>query len=199
MPATPLGHRARRARPVGSTGLGSDFRPTLLVTAAVYIARPRSIPLGRLMLVADSPTGRLRSSPASLWSPPCPATTGNRHHRNDAPVPLRVPRARAKPITSAVPPASPPTTAAAPRTAPLDSITRGYVEEALNTYRACCYKATAVLIGAAVERLVFSLRDELAPRLKKRGTKPIKGLDAWQAKTALEAVAQQLRPDLASD
>src|SRR5262249_1031797 len=83
--------------------------------------------------------------------------------------------------------------------APLDSITRGYVEEALNTYRACCYKATAVLIGAAVERLVFSLRDELAPRLKKRGTKPIKGLDAWQAKTALEAVAQQLRPDLASD
>ena len=49
MPATPLVHRARRARPVGSTGLGSDFRPTLLVTAAVSIARPRSIPLGRLM------------------------------------------------------------------------------------------------------------------------------------------------------
>src|SRR5262249_17131111 len=88
MPATPLVHRARRARPVGSTGLGSDFRPTLLVTAAVSIARPRSIPLGRLMLVADSPTGRLRPSPASLWSPPCPATTGNRLHRNDDPLAL---------------------------------------------------------------------------------------------------------------
>src|SRR5262245_2301142 len=43
----------------------------------------------------------------------------------------------------------------------LDDITRGYVEEALNTYRACCYKATAVLIGAAVENLVLMLRDKL--------------------------------------
>src|SRR5262249_57906378 len=55
MPAPPLVPRARRARPVGSTGLGSDFRPTLLVTAAVSIARPRSIPLGRLMQLPTPP------------------------------------------------------------------------------------------------------------------------------------------------
>jgi hypothetical protein len=81
----------------------------------------------------------------------------------------------------------------------LGAVTRGYVEEALNTYRACCYKATAVLIGAAVERLVLALRDELLTRLKARGSKPLKGLDAWQVKTALEAVAKQILPDLSAE
>jgi hypothetical protein len=78
----------------------------------------------------------------------------------------------------------------------LDPIARGYVEEALNTYRACCYKATAVLIGAAVERLVLDLRDELLPRLKARNIQVPKGLDAWQVKTVLEAAAKQLLADL---
>jgi hypothetical protein len=82
---------------------------------------------------------------------------------------------------------------------PLDPVTRSYVEEALNTYRACCYKATAVLIGAAVENLVLILRDELRRRLEARGLKPSKGLTAWQAKTALEAVAKQILPDLAGE
>jgi len=38
----------------------------------------------------------------------------------------------------------------------LDEVTRNYVEEALKTYRACCFKATAVLIGAALENLVMT-------------------------------------------
>jgi hypothetical protein len=83
--------------------------------------------------------------------------------------------------------------------APLDSVTRGYVEEALNTYRACCYKATAVLIGAAIEHLVLVLRDELVHRLKARRATVAKGLEVWQVKTILEAIAKQILPDLAGD
>ncbi len=83
--------------------------------------------------------------------------------------------------------------------ATLDDVTRGYVEEALSTYRACCYKATAVLIGAAVEKLVLALCDELRMRLNAIGSKPTKGLDAWQVKTVLEAIAKQILPDLSGD
>lgn len=78
----------------------------------------------------------------------------------------------------------------------LEDVARGYVEEALNTYRACCYKATAILIGAAVERVALSLRDELVQRLNARHVKLPKGLDAWQVKTALETVAKKILPDL---
>ena len=81
----------------------------------------------------------------------------------------------------------------------IDSVARSYVEEALNTYRACCYKATAVLIGAAVELLVLNLRDALRDGLNKQGVSLPQGLDAWQVKTALEASAKQILPDLKGD
>jgi hypothetical protein len=78
----------------------------------------------------------------------------------------------------------------------LDPVTRGYVEEALKTYAACCYKAAAVVIGAAVENLVFTLRDELLKHLSSRGAKPIKDLKDWRAKTVLDAIADKILPDL---
>ncbi len=78
----------------------------------------------------------------------------------------------------------------------LDSVTRGYVEEALNTYRACCYKATAVLIGAAVENLILDLRDALVVNLKAKQIRLPKGVEAWQVKTALEAIADKVLVDL---
>jgi len=81
----------------------------------------------------------------------------------------------------------------------LDAVARGYVEEALSTYRACCHKAAAILIGAAVERLVLDLRDELVNRLKATGIKPAKDLEAWQVKNVIESLAKKLLPDLAGD
>jgi hypothetical protein len=54
----------------------------------------------------------------------------------------------------------------------LDDVARAYVEEALKTYAASCYKATAVMIGAAAERLVLDLRDAIQARLKQLG-KPV--------------------------
>jgi hypothetical protein len=78
----------------------------------------------------------------------------------------------------------------------LDLVARSYVEEALNTYRASCYKATAVLIGAAVEKLILDLRDTLHTRLRATNRRVPKGLDAWQVKTALEAAERMLLDDL---
>lgn len=78
----------------------------------------------------------------------------------------------------------------------LPAIARGYVEEALNTYNACCYKATAVMIGAAVEALVLDLRDTLVTHLKAKSIPVPKDLGVWQAKTVLEMIAKTILPEL---
>jgi hypothetical protein len=79
----------------------------------------------------------------------------------------------------------------------LSKAVRSYVEEALNTYRNCCYKATAVLIGAASEGMVLELRDVFLDKLKAAGKKVPKGLDAWQIKTVMDAILDcDLLPDL---
>lgn len=78
---------------------------------------------------------------------------------------------------------------------PLDAVTLDYVKEALNTYRACCYKATAVLIGAAVENLTMILRDKLRDQLEVSGRKVPGGLTKWGAKAVMMAIADQVIPD----
>jgi hypothetical protein len=79
----------------------------------------------------------------------------------------------------------------------IDSISREYVEEALDTYRACCYKATAVLIGAATENLLSVLRDELIKCLKNSHRTPSKKLEnAWKASELLDEVTKRISPDL---
>jgi hypothetical protein len=51
----------------------------------------------------------------------------------------------------------------------LDPVARSYLVEALKTYNAGCFKATAVMAGAASERLVLRLRDALVVRLTEAG------------------------------
>jgi hypothetical protein len=81
----------------------------------------------------------------------------------------------------------------------LDSVTSGYVTEALATYRATCFKATAVLIGAAVENLVLNLRDELVKRLSAAGLSVAADLKSHKARTVVEAIAKRILPDLKAD
>jgi hypothetical protein len=45
------------------------------------------------------------------------------------------------------------------RQASLNPVARSYVEEALRTYNADCFRAAAVMIGAAAESLILELRD----------------------------------------
>ncbi len=83
--------------------------------------------------------------------------------------------------------------------AKLSDIAREYVVEALSTYRTCCYKATALLIGAAVETLVLELCDALVHGLHKAHRTVPSGLKKWQVKTAVEAAAKQILPDLSGE
>ena len=48
-------------------------------------------------------------------------------------------------------------------------MTRSYVSEALQTFNAACFKATAVLIGAAAESVIMEVRDALTARLTALG------------------------------
>ncbi len=52
---------------------------------------------------------------------------------------------------------------------PLDPIARSYIEEALSTYRNQCWKATAVMVGGASERLALLLRDAVLAQLRTSG------------------------------
>lgn len=83
--------------------------------------------------------------------------------------------------------------------AALDATTKDYVEEALRTYRACCFKATAVMIGAAVENLILNLRDELVGRLKARGDTQTKKLAGHKVKEITEEIYSRILPDLRSE
>ena len=53
--------------------------------------------------------------------------------------------------------------------ASIGHVTRSYVSEALQTFNAACFKATAVLIGAAAESVIMEVRDALTARLTALG------------------------------
>ena len=78
--------------------------------------------------------------------------------------------------------------------AALNPIARSYVDEALNTYNSACWKATAVMIGAAAERVVLDLRDALVDKIKLLGkTTPPRPLQSRKAKVILDAIADELK------
>jgi len=51
----------------------------------------------------------------------------------------------------------------------LNPVSESYIREALATYAAGCFKATAVMVGAAAESVVLELRDVLVARLDTLG------------------------------
>lgn len=74
--------------------------------------------------------------------------------------------------------------------AEVGTVTESYIAEALNTFNAACFKATAVMVGAAAESLVLRLRDALVARLKGLGHSVPSTLTDRRVKrllTALEA------------
>ncbi|MBN1656503.1 MAG: hypothetical protein JXA30_22220 [Deltaproteobacteria bacterium] len=67
-----------------------------------------------------------------------------------------------------------------------------YIAEAVETYAAGCFKATAVILGAAAEAQVLELRDEMVSRLNAKGTAIPRGLQDWRVKTARDSVTKEL-------
>lgn len=74
----------------------------------------------------------------------------------------------------------------------LPPIADGYIEEALTTYNCACFRAAAVMTGAASETLVLDLRDGIVSRLGALGRTPAAQLGDWRAKTILDAIAVEL-------
>lgn len=76
----------------------------------------------------------------------------------------------------------------------LNSVARSYVEEALKTYNSNCFKATAVMIGAASESLVLHLRDVILSRINALGHAVPSGLNDWKIKKILDSMDKVLEP-----
>ncbi|MFL5242527.1 MAG: hypothetical protein ACJ8FY_10500 [Gemmataceae bacterium] len=80
----------------------------------------------------------------------------------------------------------------------LGPIAKAYVEEALKTYAANCYKATAVMIGTAAERMALDLRDAIVSRLQALGRSPRKQLQTWVIRTVLDEIQATISQALES-
>jgi hypothetical protein len=76
--------------------------------------------------------------------------------------------------------------------ADLNDIALSYIEEGLRTYNVGCYKATAVMVGAAAERVALEVRDDIVNRIEDLGGKPAKELKDWRIKTVLDAMQKDL-------
>jgi len=71
-------------------------------------------------------------------------------------------------------------------------IALSYLDEALDTYNKGNVKATAVMLGCAVEALSLSLRELLKARISANGGTPPAELDDWRIARVLRALEQQL-------
>lgn len=62
--------------------------------------------------------------------------------------------------------------------ATLNPVAASYVDEALRTFNADCFKAAAVMIGAAAESIALELRDTVLTGIAKLGRTPHKDLNS---------------------
>jgi hypothetical protein len=76
--------------------------------------------------------------------------------------------------------------------AALDPVARSYVVEALKTYNANCFKATAVLVGAAAELLVLQLKGALEVQLTAAARTLPAGLSDGRVKAVRDSLTREL-------
>lgn len=86
----------------------------------------------------------------------------------------------------------------------VDPIARSYIQEALNTFRNQCYKATAVMVGCAVERLVLRVAETLVVQVNATGKMGIldqktpSDLQIWPIARVFAAVEKVIAPYIPS-
>lgn len=74
----------------------------------------------------------------------------------------------------------------------LNAIARSYVDEALRTYNTNCFRATAVMIGAAAESMALDLRDAVVAGATRTGRTPAKDLTDFRIKRVIDALYKEL-------
>lgn len=67
-------------------------------------------------------------------------------------------------------------------------VTESYISESLQTFNSGCFKATAVLVGAAAESIVIEIRDALVKKLQAVGASIPRELSDWRVKQILIAI-----------
>jgi hypothetical protein len=83
------------------------------------------------------------------------------------------------------------------KTASLPPIPMSYIDEALRSYIASCFKATAVLVGCASEAMCLELRDILEERISSLSRSVPSGLNDWRIKKVLDTIKADLDAHLA--
>jgi hypothetical protein len=74
----------------------------------------------------------------------------------------------------------------------IDDIALSYIVEAVNTFNSNCFKACAVMTGAAAERLILCLRDSVLTRVGRMGETKPNGIEDWRIKTVRDALTAYL-------
>jgi hypothetical protein len=82
--------------------------------------------------------------------------------------------------------------------APLNPVAASYIGEALRTFNADCYRATAVMVGAAIESVALDVRDDLVAKLRSLGRPVSKGLSDGRIQRVLDSIESTLRPLMGS-
>jgi hypothetical protein len=80
-------------------------------------------------------------------------------------------------------------------------ITLSYIEEALRTYNSICFKASAVMVGAASESLVLAVQDSIIKKMNGLGVTKPRDLEDWRMKrilSGIETVIKQRKQDISN-
>src|SRR5574340_787987 len=75
----------------------------------------------------------------------------------------------------------------------INLIARSYIEESLNTYNSGCYKASAVMVGAASESLVLTVQATLVNRMTSLNVSVPRDLEDWRVKRILLSIENVLK------
>lgn len=73
-----------------------------------------------------------------------------------------------------------------------NAIAYSYIKEALEAFQSCCYRAVAVLVGAASESIILDLRDVLISRLKILNEDIPDRLNDWRIKIIRDEIEKVL-------
>lgn len=80
----------------------------------------------------------------------------------------------------------------------LNLIAISYLKEAVHSYNSNCFKAAAVMIGAAAESIILELRDILQAKILEIGRTPPKDLMDWRIKKILDSIKKEIEMKKAS-
>jgi hypothetical protein len=72
-------------------------------------------------------------------------------------------------------------------------IAMSYIEEALRTYNSICFKASAVMVGAASESLVLAVQESLIKKMDSLGITKPRDVEDWRIKRVLGGIETVLK------